>query len=247
MTKYTVRFSRFALVGVVGFLGCSGGNASGGASDPVAGPQMTIHKDCLKTKCEVRQDDASSRCSDCLEACAYASYGCDSSEACEFSCSDPSPCGEWESECAVTGYEVTLPNNPSPEVAAACQGAIDHIEECGYEASHPKFMCDTFAATEQPKVTAQYDCVAKLSCEDLTTEAGSAGCSLPPSSFGDQFCSKMSAVCGEFCDGELLASLNSEGAWLRSDVIAAAMFCTQQASCDDAQECISAWANAVGI
>ncbi len=205
---------------------------------------MKIRKGCLLTECVERQEKESDQCYACLQACSYASYDCDSSTACEFSCRESKPCSDWENDhCAEEGYEVTLPNNPSAEVQAACQRELDHIHDCGYDAP---LNCSLFAAIEMPNVAPQYDCAASLSCEELTTTKLQS-CSLPPTTFGTEVCTAMSEICGDYCSADLLEELNAEGAWYRADVRAAAVKCTKQAGCEDAASCLNAWKAAVGL
>jgi hypothetical protein len=233
------------VLGMFGWLvGCSAGNVEGGSGAP--GAEMQIRERCEMTKCERRMQNDSSACERCLDACFSASYSCDSTSACKSSCASSKPCREWESECASTSYEVILPNDPSPEIAVACQRWIAHIEECGFQPALPASACDVFASTEKSEMVAFYDCVAALSCDDLTSEQATATCLPPPSTFGDELCSTISAVCGisDWCGDDWRLELDIAGAFLRDDAKAAAFWCTEQ-GCDGGRECIWAWHDVV--
>lgn len=242
--KHAIRLSFFTILGFFGVLGgCSSSSEQSGAGE-AAGPEMKIRKRCLATECDVRMEDAAYACEACLDACFDGYQWCDPSTACDISCSTPSPCSDWEQKCEIEGYEVTLPNDPSPEIAAACERMVAHVEACGYDT--PGVSCSTYAAVERPEVAPLYDCVANLSCNDLMSEQAMAGCAGPTSTFGDQFCSAMSGVCGSYCSSEEVAELDALGGWLRSDVTAAALWCTGQATCNEASACFWAWKEAIG-
>jgi hypothetical protein len=239
----TLRSSLFAVVGVFSWLaGCSAGNGEDGS--PPMGAQMQIREHCEKTECDLRMEKDSYACEKCLNACFSASYSC-SSSACSASCAASKPCREWENKCAISGYEVILPNNPSLEIAAACRRWVAHVEECGFQANQTASTCDLFASVEKPEMAAVYECVAAISCDDLTNAQAFAPCQPPPSTFGDELCSKISAVCGfsDWC-GSSRDELNAAGAYLRDDVKAAALWCTKQ-GCDGGRECIWAWRDVV--
>ncbi len=185
-------------------------------------------------------------CASCQSACFSAGYDCDPSDACDYSCEDIAPCGDWESECTLEGFEVALPNNPSEEIERACAQLDAHLGACGFGDEISSDDCRRFAVTERPEMAAQYECVATLSCEELTDPDAAARCAVPPSTFGDTLCARMGGICPEGgCNSGTAESLNHVGAFLREDAKDAAMRCAGQDTCDEAVDCFEAWADAV--
>jgi hypothetical protein len=216
--------------------------ACSGNPDAPSG-DMKIHKECLKTVCAARAEEHASACSRCLNACSGASYDCDPDTACHYSCSDSSDCSS--DQCDTEGFKVTLPNNPSPELAAACGRERQHVGECGYETKN--IDCTTYSEVERPEMAKFYDCVAMLSCDDLTNKDVLATCAPPDSTFGAELCSTLDAKCGGTCSDADVAAINAEGAWLRDDAKSAAKSCASQDACGDVKDCLSAWKRAVGL
>ena len=255
MRKLTA-FAVVLMTGLVGFgAGCSGGtgDSSGDSWGDSSGDSwgdssgMTITKTCLKTTCDVWQEDASDACSSCMDACFSASYGCDYSSACDVSC-DPAECGDWARDnCEVQGFKVTTPVDSSAEVLEACKRSINHIQSCGYEAGVTLENCAVFAAVERPEVAPFYDCSAKIPCDSLSDPDAWQACQLPPSSFGNEICAKLDAKCSGHCTPEDRDWLNGEGSFLRPEVMKALDYCVGQTSCTDVRACVFAWSQAVGL
>lgn len=244
MEHPTIRLSVRALVLSVAF-GLVHGCAAPGGGELQPGPRMKIRQGCLRTACQQRRSTEARQCSDCTSACFSAGYSCDVSSACEISCERSRACSAWEhEECVSEGFEVTLPNNPSPTVEAGCLRTRSAIEACGFEAVQSASDCARLAATSRPDVAAAYECFVAASCGRWET-GDLAHCSLPGGDFGDRLCAGLAGLCGEGCSDEARQTLNAETGWLRDDVIDAAMTCVEQASCDDALDCYDAWAAAV--
>lgn len=230
MRQYTALFAALGLFSTI--QACSG--------DPDApGGEMKIRKECLETVCGARAKQNADACSRCLSACSGASYNCDSSRACSFSCGSR----DCDSEaCQTEGFKVVLPNNPSAELLAACNREFTHVRECGYKLEG---SCATFAAVELPARATNYDCVASLECASLTDKDAVAACEPAVSTFGDELCAKMNDKCPGSCSSDQQELLNLEGAWLRPDVMSTGSSCANQESCSDAQDCLSAFLKAV--
>lgn len=183
-------------------------------------------------------------CASCRSACFSAGYDCDPSDACDYSCDDIAPCGDWESECVEEGFEVELPNNPSDAIRSECGALDDHLAACGFADAIQPGDCQHFAITERPAVADYYACMATLSCEEFTEE--SSRCTLEPSTFGDEFCGRMETVCpGGGCGPGDSETLNELGTFLRDDVTDGAIRCAGEDVCQDAVDCFAVWADAV--
>ncbi len=216
------------------------------AADPsVPSASMQIYETCLQTVCDQMQSDSSSNCSACESACFSASYDCDPSTACSDSCSTTQCSASDKTTCLQQGYKVTLPNNPSPDIAAACRRELDHITSCGYTTSMTASDCDRYAAVELSDLASDYDCVAQLDCSSLTNDSAIAACGPAPSTVGDDFCGSFGGACSTGCSSWQQTFLDQEGAWLRPDAIAALQTCLSQPSCDESSACLLAWINAV--
>lgn len=168
--------------------------------------------------------------------------------ACASDPSQPSGNMQIDETCSDYGcaYQVTLPNNPSPEVSAACDGMVAEITSCGYTSAVDTSACDRYAATEPADRASNYDCVTQLPCSSLSDANALQGCDPPASTFGDDFCASLASSCpSSGCSSDVQSSLDSDGAWVRSDALDAAMTCLSQPSCDETTACISAWRLAV--
>jgi hypothetical protein len=217
------------------------------AVDPsTATDQMQVYETCLETECDEMQQSASSECSACESACMSASYDCDPSSACEDSCSSRDCSDTDKSTCEEQGFKVTMPNNPSPDIDAACGRELAHITSCGYSTSMKPSDCTRYAASELPERASNYDCVAQLDCSSLTDDSAMQTCDAPASTFGDDFCGSLATACpSNTCSSDRQAFMNAEGGWARPDALDAARSCLSQPSCDETADCISAWVSAV--
>lgn len=150
------------------------------------------------------------------------------------------------SQCIEYGYEVTLPNNPSADVSAACNRELAQIASCGYSTPTTPLDCDRYAATELPSLSTCYDCVAQLPCSSLGDATALQGCGVPPSTVGDALCASFASACpSDGCSSSDQTALDVDGAWVRSDALDALDTCLSQPSCDDTLSCIEAWRAAV--
>lgn len=237
------RSNRLAVaLSVLATLGFAAGCSASTADDP---EQMNVTKSCLKSRCDEKQSSRRTACADCLSACSRASYRCNSSTACKFSCSDEgTTCSESEErECASSGFVATLPATANPELEAACNRYRAQLTSCGAQAVAPPSACTLFAKTEQPERVATYDCLAKQPCE-ATEEEVSAACAPALTTLGDEACAPMEG-CDSICSKERQAALNLEGGWLRSDVQKVARDCRAAGTCSDVKACLYAWMAAV--
>jgi hypothetical protein len=217
------------------------------ASDPsTPTAAMQIYETCVQTQCDAQTATNNSACSACTNACLNASYDCDPSTACTSSCAPTSCDGSEQSQCIEYGYEVTLPNNPSPDIDAACNRELAQIASCGYTTQTMPTDCDRYAATEIPSLASSYDCVAQLPCSSLTDTNALAACGPPTSTIGDAFCASFASACSAYsCSTADQAALDVDGAWVRSDALDALNTCLAQPTCDDTVSCIAAWRLAV--
>ncbi len=208
---------------------------------------MKIYETCLQTMCDQMTQDQNQACSACTSACFNASYNCDPTTACSDSCSGGNCSDGSRAECNEYGFNVTLPDNPSPDVQAACSRELAHIvNDCGDSPSNDASACDRYAATEPAEMAPYYDCVVALACASLTDATALQACNPPASTFGDDFCASLASACpSRTCPATQQASLDDDGAWVRSDALDAARSCLSQPSCGETQACISAWQAAV--
>ena len=233
------RSAVFAVAIALSAVACSGADPS------VPSGSMQIYETCLETLCDQMQSHSSSNCSACESACLGASYDCDPSSACSSSCSSTS-CSDYDKNtCVEQGYKVTLPNNPSADIAAACRRQLDHVASCGYTTSTTAHDCDRYAATELPDLASAYDCVAQIDCSSLADSAALAACGPAASTAGDDFCNALAGACSQGCTSTQQDILNQAAAWVRPDALAALQTCLSQPSCDESSSCLSAWIAAV--
>lgn len=214
-------------------------------SDPDLSPsaEMKIGKTCLESVCAHKQKSAEDACFSCTSSCS-SNWRCDLSR-CDSICDIDSCSDSEKNTCENEGFKVTLANNPSPELLAACQREFAHIAECGYKANVTAAACANYAAVELPERAANYDCVAQLPCESLTDANALAACEPAPTTFGDEVCAQMNARCPNSCVAQVIDNTNKEGAWLRPDALAAARSCATQETCRDMGDCWAAWTHAV--
>jgi hypothetical protein len=218
------------------------------ADDPTTpADHMKISEQCLKTQCDETQDDGNSACNACMDACMSASYDCDPSSACDFSCS-PRDCSDTDrNTCVDQGYKVVQANNPSSDVLTACEAAIQHISSCGYQSNATASDCSRYAANESPEVAVPaYQCMASVDCGSLNDGTSLAACAPAPTTFGDDICSALATSCpDQACSSDYQSELDADAAWLRSDALDAARTCLSQPSCSETRQCLSAWVSAV--
>lgn len=211
------------------------------------GPRMKIRPGCLQTACQQRRASESRQCSDCTSTCFSAGYSCDPSTACEISCSPSRACSDWEhEECVNEGWQVTLPNNPSPAVEDACLRTRSAIRGCGLESAWTPDDCERIAKFVRPQMAPIFECYASMTSCDQWAAGDIAHCGVPvPSDFGDRFCAGIAGLCGEGCAAEAREALNAESGWWRADVAEAGLSCLDQGSCDAALDCYDAWFDAL--
>lgn len=208
-------------------------------------PGMKVEKGCLRTRCDVQQEQSARYCSQCLSLCSGASFDCDPSERCKLSCGDSPSCSDSDREsCSLSGFKATLPTTKSEAVAVACRKMFERATSCGLTMpGRTELDCDVWAKTEKPEVAASYECNAALPCED-----DGAACERPVTDFGDRLCDALSATCEEDrCTADQRAALNHAGGWLKEGVQAAGLACAAQATCGDASQCITVWATAAKL
>jgi hypothetical protein len=151
-----------------------------------------------------------------------------------------------QSQCLEYGYAVMLPDNPSPDIDAACNRELAQIASCGYTTQTMPTDCDRYAATEIPSLASCYDCVAQLPCSSLTDTNALAACGPSTSTIGDVFCASFASACSAYsCSTADQAALDVDGAWVRSDALDALNTCLTQPTCDDTVSCLEAWRLAV--
>lgn len=225
----------FALALALQLVACA---PSEGALQPR--PYMQMQRTCVQTACEARQSSQRYQCDECRITCRW-DEDCRESRDCRYICMEPQRCQSGEGVCVEHEFEAVLPNDPSPEVAEACERVHDHAASCGYEADAS--ICHRFARIEHEGVAANYRCSAELSCDELV---GSDVCDRPPTRFGSDLCGTYTALCDRSaCSTDEREWLDRNGDWLREDVRQVAVDCTGEPLCDDVRACIRAWIAAV--
>ncbi|MBX3221506.1 MAG: hypothetical protein KF795_13370 [Labilithrix sp.] len=200
---------------------------------------MTVEKVCLETQCDARHRRDGEACSRCMDACLDASFSCDPSRSCSISCGRASTCSDDDrAACNKEGFRGELGTHSNAEVEAACTRYFDHLASCNLAVpGRDVSVCSAWAKVERLEVAKIYDCSIAQGCSGDPT-----ACRLPPTTLGDELCGALDGACEEtICSAETRAGLNDLGAWLRDDVTAAAKKCAAQASCTDAQDCLTAW------
>lgn len=216
--------------------------AVGCSSEEEGDPGMKVEETCLKNQCDEMQATSANACSQCISACASASFDCDSSRSCAVSCGGKGPtCTDSDRDtCVERGFKATLPTTKSDAVAAACDEMFVRARLCG-AINASSAPCEAWAKAERPEVAANYECIAALACGE-----DESSCEPPATDFGERFCDAMDAICGEVsCTEEQRAIINQDGGWLKESVQAAALACAAQSTCGDAQACMAAWITAV--
>lgn len=207
---------------------------------------MKIYETCLKTQCDVNQEDGSSACSACESACFGADYDCDPSSACEDSCS-PRDCSDYDKNtCVDQGFEVVQANNPSPDIESACNAVLAHVVDCGYSSNATAADCTRYASTQTADMVQYYQCMAAVDCSAIGDGTSMASCAPPPATLGDELCGALADACpSNACSDSFQSTIDADAAWLRPDAIDAARSCLSQPGCQEKHDCLSAWESAV--
>ena len=149
--------------------------------------------------------------------------------------------------CVDTGWEVTLPDNPSAAISSACNAMLSAISSCGYTPSLTPADCDRYATVDLDSDASMFNCVAQLDCSAMADSTQFASCfSVQPSTFGDDLCAQIAQACpSNSCSSSMQSNYDTDGATARQDALDAASVCLSQTACDQTSACLSAWRSAV--
>lgn len=210
--------------------------SAAGCAAPTHQPAvMRIDGVCVKTACDVkpRRD----WCSECLSACAASRASCNPDTACEASCSGSTPsCTEAErTRCVEKRFTAYVALSGDPAIEDACHTWMDRRLVCGAKMTDPvDSFCAAFSRVAVPEVVAVLTCQAGHSCGDEASECPSLSAPEGIAPLEADGCARTHPA---------TATLRS-GAY-KPDVLAAALRCLDESSCDDTRHCLDAWFGAV--